>query len=375
MKKTVAIVTMHRVLNYGSILQAIALHHYIKSLGYDSNVIDYHFPNEYHKSLSGSTLTEKISRIRAHVNGLCNRILRTDLDRKVAGFSEYINKYLNLTRPYLSETALAKEPVIADIYVTGSDQVWNPRWVGTDLTYFLSWVPVNSKSIRISYGASFGVRNIDSAQLQLIVPWLKKYKAISVREENEILPKIGLSNNVVLDPTFLLDKFEWSKFIDASPLIEGKYILCYLIGYSFNPFPYADNVVKYIHKKLGYKVVMIGGEPINMLRGYKLINDCTPAEFLNLFYNASYIVTSSFHGTAFAINFGIPFTSIIDNESDNDNRQVSLVNCVGLNSEGIIVKGQKLDDISLMSSDTVSPLLEKMRTASRQFLIKSLSDK
>ncbi|MDE6218486.1 MAG: polysaccharide pyruvyl transferase family protein, partial [Muribaculaceae bacterium] len=149
--------------------------------------------------------------------------------------------------------------------------------------------------------------------------------------------------------------------------------LCYLIGYSFNPFPYADEVIKKIKRATGYKVVMIAGEPINILRGYKVMNDCTPEEFLNLFYNASYVITSSFHGTAFAINFGIPFTSIVDNLSNNDNRQTSLISKVGMGSHGVLRKDEDLTNfIPMKTSDSYAPLLEECRESSQRYLLDSL---
>lgn len=373
LKQSVAIATMHRVLNYGSILQTLALYRYLESIGYAPIVIDYIFPNEYHKAIaSRASVPEYGSRFRAHLNGLCNRVLKPDASRKASGFSDIFNRYIRLTKPYKNEEEINRSPVEADIYLTGSDQVWNPRYIGRDLTFFLSWIPDNKK--RISYGSSFGTKNLSEADLSFFSPWLKKYDAISVREYNEILPSIGLKNNIVLDPTFLLDKNDWLDYFNPEPIITGKYILCYLIGYSFDPFPYAYEVIRHIKLKTGYQVVMIAGEPLNILKGYKVINDCTPSEFLNLFYNASYVVSSSFHGTAFAVNFGIPFTTITDGKSDKDNRQASLLELVGLGRNGILKTGQSLDELIIMPPDYKAPLLELRRTESKDFLKASLSD-
>ncbi len=375
MGKTVAIITMHRVFNYGSILQTVALSNYLKANGYNPLVIDYQFPNEYHHSVASRKAVEPtISWLRQHINGLCYRFINPDGNHKINGFNDYINQ-LSLTKSYNSEEELRKSPVEADIYLTGSDQVWNPRYVGKDLSFLLSWVSENHDGLKVSYGASFGAKWLDEEHISYIEPFLKDYDALSVREDNDILPKIGLKNNVVLDPTFLLNREEWGDSIDTSPIVKCKYILCYLIGYSFNPFPYADRVIRHIKKRTGYKVVMIAGEPLNILKGYKLINDCTPSEFINLFYNASYVITSSFHGTAFAINFGVPFTTIVNDESDTDNRQESLIKSVGLGNQGVLKKGTPMEQIPIMEKGMVAPDIEQRRKESQTFLLNALKSK
>lgn len=118
---------------------------------------------------------------------------------------------------------------------------------------------------------------------------------------------------------------------------------------------------------------MIGGEPYNMLKGYKLYNDCTPEEFLNLFMNASFVVTSSFHGTAFAINFGIPFISITDDTFSVDNRQANVVSQVGLKDYGIVHKDTDLKDVHFNLRRIHAPNLEIMRSESKAYLVDSLN--
>lgn len=270
--KTVAIITMHRVLNYGSILQTLALCKYLESIGFNPVVVDYKFPNNYHKSVANrGAVCQEDSWFRMHLNGLCNRIIKPSYARKASGFYDIFKHSIRVTKPYENEEQINRCPVEADIYLTGSDQVWNPRWTGKDLTFLLSWVPENKK--KIAYGASFGSKTLTQEQLSYFEPWLKKYDVLSVRENNDILPRIGLKNQVVLDPTFLLNKKEWHDIVDSEPIVTGKYILCYLIGYSFNPFPYAYDVIRYVKQRTKYKVVLIAGEPLNILKGYILVDD------------------------------------------------------------------------------------------------------
>ena len=130
---------MHRVINYGSLLQTIALNDFLKTNGYNPIVVDYLFPNEYHRSIAakGAAPEQHQSRFKSHLNGLCQRILRSDQSRKDESFISFLKNNLSLSQIYNNESELIKNPVCADAYLTGSDQVWNPRWIGKDLALYL----------------------------------------------------------------------------------------------------------------------------------------------------------------------------------------------------------------------------------------------
>lgn len=373
--KTVAILTMHRVLNYGSILQTVALASYLESKKLNVVIIDYKFPNDYHRKIASKRAVKEVNKnwIQRHLNGLCSRMLKVDDTRRQRLFNDFMSRHLRLSESYNTESDLQKAPVKADIYITGSDQVWNPRYIGDDLSFFLNWVPEGNR--KISYGSSFGSVATPEYQAKRILPLLEKYEAISVREGNDIFQRENIRYEVVLDPTLLLSKEQWYKFINPVPLVKEKYILCYLIGYSYNPFPYVDKLVSFLHKKTGLKVVMIAGEPRNLLKGYKLFNDCGPEEFLNLFYYSSIVVTTSFHGTAFAINFHKPFLTIVDDKSSEDNRQQTIVNIVGLKQDCIVECNTPLENIQIPKlGDSIAPNLELVRQKSRNFLDSSIEN-
>lgn len=373
-RKDVAIITMHSVTNLGSALQTVATSEFIRHLGYNPIIVDYEFPNAYHKELRAdrSNSKENESWLYLHLNGLCYRLIKHNPQKKIERFKSFLASYLTFSKHYPTEDSLLKDPIQADVYLTGSDQVWNPRWIGRDLTFFLNWA--RNDAPRISYASSFGSKNLSAEYLNYISPCLKKYNAISERERTENLDKINLKGTVALDPTLLLNKEQWTEYFDVKRAIKQKYILCYLLKYSHDPFPYAYKVIKRIQRKLGYKVIMIYADPINILRGYKVINDCGPQEFLNLFYNASFIITSSFHGTAFALNFGIPFLTITDNRQSDDNRQASLLNEVGLGNKGLVYPDMPLDEINIPEEGfQLKSKLETEREASMNYLKESLS--
>ncbi|WP_305156481.1 polysaccharide pyruvyl transferase family protein [uncultured Muribaculum sp.] len=375
MNKTVAIITMHRVLNYGSILQTLALYKYIFSLEYDVSIVDYNFPNEYHMSVSRKSVLTQVqnSWLINHLNGICSRLMAYTPQKKIEAFRDFIGKNIILSHHYKNEYELKEKPVIADIYVTGSDQVWNPRYIGDDMTFALDWVN-GENAVKVSYASSFGSKVCPAAFGEKLLPLLKQYRHLSLREDNEFLRTNKLDYTITLDPTFLLDKNQWQEYIDSTPLVKGRYILCYLIGYSYNPFPYVNQLVRYIHKETGLKVVMIDGEPRNFLRGYKLFNNIGPKEFLNLFYNTSFVLTTSFHGTAFAINFNKPFLTVVDSATDNDNRQSNIVNLVGLDDSHIVKCGTPLSKVKVpILQTTIAPKLEIERKKSQKFISTSLN--
>lgn len=360
-QKNIGVITMHRVLNYGSYLQTYATYKFIQACGYNAVIIDYLFPNNYHKSLAAKRLntTKKTNWIKNKIAGICFRLIRQNEALRTEKFSSFYKKELTFTKTYFSLDELQQDPPIFDIYITGSDQVWNPIWVGIDTAFLLSWVPKNRP--KYSYAASFGLKELPSDISHFYKPYLEQYTAISIREQSEILEKMGLpQGKVVLDPTFLLNKDEWGGVITSQkPLIQGPYILCYLLDYTFNPFPYAHKVIKYIAKKTGYKIVMITSDPTNILRGYQVYPNCGPYDFLNLFYYAQFIITSSFHGTAFAINFQKSFISIVNDEQTLDNRQLAIIKELHVNPSCILIKNTPLKGFELPSPNYQLNVIEQ----------------
>lgn len=368
-KKDIGIITMHRVLNYGSYLQTYATCKFIQSCGCKATIIDYLFPNDYHKSLAAKRpKTRKQNNwIQNKIAGICFRLIHQNEGLRKEKFASFYQKELTFTKPYQSLDELQQDPPLFDIYITGSDQVWNPIWIGTDTAFLLSWAPKNRP--KYSYAASFGLKELPSDISRSFKTYLERYTAISIREQSDILEKMGLpKGKVVLDPTFLLNKEEWKGVISHEPLIQGPYILCYLLDYTFNPFPYAHKVIKYIAKKTGYKVVMITSDPTNILRGYHVYPNCGPYDFLNLFYYAQFIITSSFHGTAFAINFQKSFISIVNDEQTLDNRQLAIIRELHVNPSCILKKNTPLKGFELPPPHYQLNIIENLRNMSKSYL-------
>lgn len=379
LSKSVGIITMHTPLNYGSYLQTVATFKIVESLGFKPTVINYRYPTSYHKSLTSLRRKKGFeiekSWLYYKICGLCKKIIGYDENVVRNKMLSFYDKHILLTKPYLSAEDLQLSSPMFDIYLTGSDQVWNPDFVGEDTSYLLGWV--NDEVKKISYSSSFGLDDLNNHYTEIYRKYLKKFSHISVREESKLVRKIiGHDCNVVLDPTLLLPKDNWLNFFNSKPLIKGKYILCYLLSYRCNPFPYAYKLINYIKKITGYKVVLLDADAINILKGYKIIANCGCEEFLNLFYNAEFIITSSFHGTAFSLNFEKPFISIIDDNNKLDNRITSIISLLNVDECCVVKKNTSLSQISMPNPkwEIIREKLSNLRTTSIKYLSDALNN-
>ena len=175
--KKVAIITVLDNTNYGTYLQALALGLVIKNLGYKVEIIDYVRSFMTKKSI----LSRSKNPIKRIYNTLFNIPQQEKLKKKDKAFLQH---FLTLTpQTYISFQALKDNPPIADIYVTGSDQVWNSTYNrGIDKSFFLDFVPSNSK--RISYAASIGMKDFPKEEKNEVYNLLKQYSHITVREND-----------------------------------------------------------------------------------------------------------------------------------------------------------------------------------------------
>ena len=327
--KKVGLITIYHVPNFGSVLQTYATQMLLEKLGCECDIINYKYPNEYHHSLGRpkQSLKSKVARLL----GL------SASHRKANKLESFKKKHFKFTKLYshLNELKNANWENY-DLFVVGSDQVWKSKYTLGDTAFLLSFVPESKK--RISIASSFATNSIPTEYRETYRKHLEKFNAISVRESNGI----GIIKNelnlqcaaeVVLDPTLLLNKEEWLNIVPRSNFKKKKkYILLYMLTYAFEPRPYIFDVIKHLLSQDAYEVIALEGyTPAEKAQGIEMIDksDSSISEFIDLFANADIVVTSSFHGTAFAVNFGIPLISIVP-DGNNDDRQSSLLKSVGL---------------------------------------------
>ncbi len=325
--KRIGIITMHKPLSYGSALQTYALQKKVCDLGYEAEIIDYKYPNEAHK--------QKVNPFRhwieETVSFVINIILGFPNLKKASRFKHFINKFYRLSLFYPTEKSLKENPPMYDIYMSGSDQVWNPNFILQDRTFMLSFAKDDAK--RVSYGSSFAVSQVPKAYKPSYSDCLSKYSMITVREAsgiNLVKELTGKEATQVCDPTLLLGKTEWDTIANESKIqINEPYILVFLLGYSFNPYPQVQNLIKKVKDSLSLKVIYLDGRKDDLFQtNSKILKNTGPADFLYLVKNASYVITDSFHGTVFSTIYSKPLTAVVK-EGNNDSRIVSYLRRIG----------------------------------------------
>lgn len=297
-KPRIGIITFHRAINYGALLQTYALQEAVSKLGCICNIIDYRNPRleRLHKE-------SKLSDCR-NLKDLGRFIVYSRYqNEKFKKFRDFSSKYLELTRPYKSIDELKIDASEYDSFICGSDQVWNYKITDFDKSYFLDFCDDESK--KNSYAASFGLSSIPLEYTAQYGFLLKKFNHISVREaQGKTIIQNFTSRDVqvVLDPTMLIDKEEWAMLSSNYNKIKN-YILIYAFGHLT---PTMKQFVEKLSRQTACAIVIIS---YALKKPIKAMYEKTtgPAEFLGLFQNARYVVTNSFHGTAFAINFNKDF--------------------------------------------------------------------
>lgn len=329
--------TCHHVYNYGATLQAFALQHYLESLGHEVEIIDYRLPS--HRRYEWSyispvsrlyNLTQIIPFLKWPVSLYSNRNYLKTWGRKKS-FDKFDANYLHFTKKtYRTIEELRDNPPKADMYIAGSDQIWNTDMLnGHSPAYYLDFGDKDTG--RISYAASFGISEIANEYKAFVKEEIGKLNSISVREKSGsiILEELGFSNvDVVCDPVFLLSKAEWEKIAllsKSSNLKKGSYILLY----DFIGDEQVETFCKQLSKDTGKKIVSVNDfEP----RYYAdvNINDAGPLEFISLIDNAAYVVANSFHATAFSVILEKDFYTFSLNTQRNSSRMSDFMNIVGL---------------------------------------------
>ena len=208
MSKKVGIITQHRVVNYGSVLQTYALQEKIKDMGYECEVIDY-YPERFTPLGMLKRIKNKGEKFQKSflIRNAARAIIIPSYIIRFRMFFKFLNDYIDMTpKTYKSEKELESENFDYDVYCTGSDQVWNYGWnERIEYPYYLAFAPESAR--KISYAASFGKSKLESDEVNETRRLLKRYDSISLRELSgvEIVDKLGIENSTnVLDPTLLL---------------------------------------------------------------------------------------------------------------------------------------------------------------------------
>lgn len=300
----IGVITLHRVTNFGSLLQTYATERTLQKQGYDVKVIDF-VPEglSFKRALwpKGGSIIKKTTKFfpllacNIYQFHMCNHFLK---------------HYVTLTdERYHSYGELKARKLEADIYLSGSDQVWNTQNNNPkeDLgAYYLAFC---EDKPRIAYAGSFGRTSFSDDEKARIKPWLSLYTAISVREDTglTILKELGVEGIHVVDPTFLLNKSEWLEFYKQTRRNLPKD--GYVFVYNLNRNKLIEEIAQRIAKKHGLRIVNFA-DTFEFIHGAtnRLFN--TPFDFLGYLANAEYVITDSFHGTSFSLNLEKQFVTV-----------------------------------------------------------------
>ena len=366
--------------NYGGLLQAYALKEVLKELGHEVIIINRIYKSPIWRKYASIAKSKLIGR-KLPPNILTNKSLLNEVSAHTRKFRE---KYF----PELSDEIIDQKGMERlnsmgfDAYVVGSDQCWRPRYSPSIRNYFLDFA-VNDKQVkRISYAASFGVSHWEFTEVdtERSKELLKKFDAISVREDSAIglvRDKLNRDDAVhVLDPTMLLSVKQYSELVKAEniPISNGN-----LKVYVLDKTPEKDNLVEMLENKLQLKSFEV--LPAKRLNEEKVtnsnINDFVfpnPAAWLRGFQDAKFVVTDSFHGTAFSILHNIPFIAI-GNVARGMSRFQSLLKMFGLEDRLVTdINSVNIDNFAEKEIDweRVNDLLKKDREKAIKFLKEGL---
>ena len=337
MRLKVALMTIFQVPNYGSVLQTFATQALLAKLGYDCTIINYRYPNEWHynNGFRRPSFLRSIIKKIANLTGIHRQIL----ENKLVNFRR---SRLNLSRPYHDLDSLRKDDWSEySAIISGSDQLWNPIYLNGDSAFMLSF---SNRIPKLAIASSFAVKEIPAHLIEKYKRYLSQFSAISVREQNgaEIITNtlsLDTTPKVILDPTLLLSGDEWINELNiSSKTPKERYILMYILSYAFNPYPDAIEIAARLKDQYNCTRIITfsnSNSPEVTELGAESLYGCSIDEFLYYIRHAEVVLTSSFHGTAYAANFGRPLISLTP--SNGDDRQITLLRSLAIEKCSVTV--------------------------------------
>ena len=374
----IGILTFYKSVNYGSALQAWALQHVLERNGYDVEIIEY-TPEAYDHIYGLFVPPCNLKSIKYDKKRL---LLANAILRQKSFFKNFRDEYMNLSNEkYTKDSCLTSMVEKYDCVVCGSDQIWNVRAHDCDIAYFL---PVKSSIKKIAYAVSVNdtdfTENMCDENLRKCI---KDFFAISARERSGALKIgqfIGEENRVqtVVDPTLLNSKEEYGQ-ICAPRFVKEKYIFLYNV-WSDND---AVNAAIYLSKKMNmpiYAALMKRDvKVVGRLRAKGIhveTKHTSPEDFVSLIRYADFIVTDSFHGTAFSLIFEKEFISInerVEKGKKNDERILSILNRVGLENRYLTLDElSKTENLDAINYSAVNIKKKNLRDESERWLRNSI---
>lgn len=374
MKRKVALLAPFKGANFGTILQAYALNRYLHDQGVDCEYIHY-------TSVRKSTFLERLVRkIRRFIN-----VPKQNNLVEYKGIDDYsfMNKhpyknwlhimeafskqYIPYSNRLYNDLTIKQSNQVYDAFIVGSDQTWSIERNAQYALYFLPYVKRNK--LVFSYAPSFGTTTLTEHHKDLILKYLPRFTLLSCREKtnaDSLSKLLHKPVSYVLDPTMLLDREQWGELLEPVSGLPQKYILVYALGER----DIVSNFTEYIAEQQNLPIYYILTRPKYESKD-NVLSLLNPFQFLYVLSNASTIVTDSFHGTLFSINFEKDFYSFHKRKSDdsnlNDNdRMDELLSTFKLHNR--LVKDNQDIKYTCIDYKNVSPIVEELRQKSYTYI-------
>lgn len=319
------IVTFHGANNYGAVLQVYALTQWLGQNGIDAEIIDYR-----------SRIFDKYKLFRTQAYKKAPYLRAVDLykypgkRKRNRGFDLFREKYLPVSaESYVRESDFEGITDRYDCFICGSDQIWNPQLThGIDPVYFLDFVADPKK--KVAYAPSVALKKLNEFQLAQMAELMRSFAALSIREQEAIdllQPYCEQEISKCCDPVFLPDAGCYDKI--CSKKYEGKkFVFLYIVGRAAafkNVIAHAEKTAREHGLQLYY---LIDGDKTFCRIGGKNVYGCNPCDFLSLIRNAEYVVSNSFHATAFSLLYARQFVTFL--KDGTGSRMEDLLRSVGL---------------------------------------------
>lgn len=370
--KQVAIVTIIDNQNIGTFLQAYSLAEVVKNHGgHKVEILNYRRNRTKLYPFVKRIWKDKSSNPFSAIASIFYRVITVNIARKK--LHRFLETHVEVTKKCSTEGVYKKYGQYADIYIAGSDQIWNSSYNGgIDGVYYLDFVKNDAK--KIAYAASIGLDGFSSTEAPKVKKLLDTFDFISVRESSslDILHDLGVDKvQHVLDPTLLLDKKKWESIAREDSFIKTEpYLLIYSV--ETGNIKILENLARNIASIYALKIYVV---TTDWFRGRincdKIFYFSTPERFLSLFANADFVVVSSFHGTAFSVNMNKQFISVMPNRFNS--RVHDFLSMCNLEERMVSDEGFNLGGLETIDYLIVNELIDSARKNSLKYLDKELS--
>lgn len=336
MKKKIAVVNRTNLKNFGSVLQVYALCDAVKKLGYEAEVVWQSGNMSQNYDLRPNKVFKTALKLLCHPTLLWSTV-KTVMEvkgnvideGKIKKFDDFVAKNFNQTFYDPSEIERVAASDKYDKFICGSDQIWCTTTLYPDPMMYLRFAP---KEKRIAYAPSLGRNYIPNYNKRILKKYIKDVPCVSVREDEGhrlIKDLTGRDVAVVSDPTLLMRNNEWDKLKEDVQLPE-RYVLCYFLD---EPADDVQNAIsKYAHKK-NLDIVVLGKLGTVDFPSDRIYQPTAgPGEFLTIISKAEMVITDSYHGMLFAINYHRNFWSVerAYSQFDQSSRQLTVLSRLGM---------------------------------------------